>query len=179
MCKPGWRNGIRGSLKNCWPQGLESSNLSLGTNFVIISCMVERNLSQSIDVIWECLPSADLWGGTFEVTLKQQGKRLILYIYSERNTFNTHIANTKDQNAMPGTTTQLYTQAFSLMTNVVNKTNQPWTYEFATKYESMRNWALAQDKGMQIFNWDDTEHTPEGIFIAKKTLTPSKSQKID
>lgn len=41
--KPGWRNGIRGSLKNCWPQGLESSNLSLGTlYFGIIRSVIEK-----------------------------------------------------------------------------------------------------------------------------------------
>lgn len=53
-----WRNGIRGSLKNYWSQGLESSSLSRATNlFGIIPCMPEtlstreNILDQRYDVI--------------------------------------------------------------------------------------------------------------------------------
>lgn len=136
--------------------------------------MPENGITHTIEEIRGYLPEGKVKGDLLLIRLTAPGKSLILYSNPRRSTFATNIANTEEE-AKPGTTTRLYTQAFELMVGVTHATRRPWTYEFETEYETMREWALDPAKGMGIFDWDELDETPEHIFIARKTILPANA----
>lgn len=67
----------------------------------------------------------------------------------------TYIESISEKTKMPGETTKLYVEVKRVCQELANKLDIKVTYKFSTALESMKKWAILEDKGKGLFDWDD------------------------
>lgn len=100
-------------------------------------------------------------------------KRIRVILYPEIHSASTRIENTSPDHT-PGATTALYERAREVMQSFATASGRPIEYTFLTRVDSMRTWAMLQNGGEKVFDWDDFPMEEHGFFIAKKTFHPQE-----
>ncbi len=119
---------------------------------------------------------------SLRIEFRAANKRVLLDLYLHKHPFCadkrrievfSNIENTDDGVPIPGTTTAIYTRVRAVLEDIATILNNPLLYSFRSWNKTMQQWALQDEKGKGVWNWDHTWwEYDETLLKCYKTINP-------
>lgn len=130
-----------------------------------MATLVETEYQSFAQFVDELEKSQD--GPYISFPLEEANKLLVVLVDLDQNKVITRIDNIPFVNPFPGTTTNLYHQAFLIMQELATRYHRPLLYKFETNHPWMLKWAMDPSKGMGIFDWDQIVENGDTVEFTK------------